>query len=180
MGANTTEMKAQFNALYATMATSKDPSKMRLFGTGFTRMFDKVAEDNPSLAAATLELLSAIDYNNFVTMAEAAEVASHFINDDTMITGSPEPTKGAHWSMQALKDFLLAKGLPLEDKPYYNWPALWLTVNMIYSDFADVVAELADSKENEKLAVVSYKMALKKLKDRDRTHFIREYFDLDD
>lgn len=177
---NAGELKAQFDALYATMANSKDPSKMRLFGTAFTRLFGRVADMNTDLATATLELLSAINYNNFVTLAEATEVSGRFINDDTMVTGLAEPTKGAHWSTSDLKTFLTQKGLPLEEKPYYNWPALWLTVNMIYSDYADVVAELAGSKENEKLAEVSYKMALKKLKDRDRPHFIREYFDLDD
>lgn len=177
---NAGELKAQYDALYATMSSSKDPSKMRLFGTAFTRMFGKVAEINSDLAVATLELLSAIHYHNFVTLAEATEVSGRFINDDTMVTGLAEPTKGAHWAVPVLKDFLTQRGLPLEEKPYYNWPALWLTVNMIYSDYADVVAELASSKENEKLAEASYKMALKKLKDRDRPHFIRDYFDLDD
>ena len=78
-----------------------------------------------------------------------------------------------------MKAFLSARNIPTEDKPFYNWPALWLTVNMIYSDFAEIIAEMTGSKENEKLAVSAYKMALKKLKDLDRPHFIREYFELD-
>lgn len=81
--------------------------------------------------------------------------------------------------MDTLKAFLTQKGLPLEDKPYYNWPALWLTVNMIYSDFADTFVELLGTKENERIAIASYKMAIKKLKDKDREHFVRDYFDLD-
>ena len=177
---NASEMKAQFDALYATMANSKDPSKMRLFGTAFTRLFGRVADMNTDLATATLELLSAINYNNFVTLAEATEVSGRFINDDTMVTGLAEPTKGAHWSTSDLKNFLTQKGLPLEEKPYYNWAALWLTIYMIYSDYANVLAELLGSKDNERIATACYKMAVKKLKDRDRPHFVREYFELDD
>jgi hypothetical protein len=51
---------------------------------------------------------------------------------------------------------------------------------MIYSDYANVIVELIGSKDNERVATACYKMAVKKLKDRDRPHFIREYFELDD
>lgn len=175
----TQELKERYEQLYAEMKTSKDVSNMKLFGSAFTMMFDKVATAHPDIAMATIEFLSAIGYNNYVTKDEAWSVASDFINDDTMISGSAEPTKGAHWNMDTLKAFLTQKGLPLEDKPYYNWPALWLTVNMIYSDFADTFVELLGTKENEKIAIASYKMAIKKLKDKDREHFVRDYFDLD-
>jgi hypothetical protein len=177
---NTVELKERYAALYAAMAVSRDTSKMKLFGTAFTQMFDRVADLKPDIAIATLELLSAIEYNNFVTPVEATEVAEKFINDDSLITGSAEPTRGAHWNMDALKGFLTQRGIALEEKPYYNWPALWLTVNMIYSDYANVVVELVGSKDNERVATACYKMAIKKLKDRDRNHFVREYFDLDD
>lgn len=175
----TQEMKERFDALYEQMETSKDVSKMRLFGAAFINLFNKVAATSPELAMATLEMLMGIEYNNFVTPAEATEKASHFINDDTSITGSAEPSKGAHWSMDALKAFLTQKGLPLEEKPYYNWPALWLTVNMEYSDYANVMADLLGTKENERLATSIYKLSLKKLKDEDRPRYIRRYFNLE-
>lgn len=174
------ELKNRFAELYADMATSKDVSKMKVFGTAFTKMFDKVATQHPELAAITLDFLMGMEYNNFVTPTEATNVANHFINDDTGISGASEPSKGPHWPMDNLKTFLTQKGLPLEDKPYYNWPALWLTVNMEYSDYADAFSKLLGTKDNERLAVASYTMAVKKLKDKDRHNFIREYFDLDD
>lgn len=177
---NSQELKARYAELYDEMKGSKDVSKMVLFGTAFTRMFDKVAVSHPDLAAMTLDFLSAMEYNNFVTQIEAMDVASHFINDDTRVSGASEPSKGAHWSMATLKEFLTQKGLPLEDKPYYNWPALWLTVNMIYSDYADAFVTLFEEKDNETMAVASYTLAVKKLKDKDRRSFIREYFDLDE
>lgn len=176
----TQELREQFAQLYNEMAASKDVAKMRHFGVGFTKMFDEVANKDPKLAMATLEFLSAMAYNNFVTPVEATGVAEKFINDDTLITGSVEPTRGAHWNMDTLKGFLTQRGIASEEKPYYNWPALWLTVNMIYSDYANVIVELVGSKDNERVATACYKMAVKKLKDRDRPHFIREYFELYD
>ena len=175
----TQELKDRYAELYAEMASSKDTSKMRLFGTAFTQMFDKVAATHPDIASATIEFLQALEYHNYVTAAEASSIAHSFINDDMVLTGAPEPSVGAHWSMETLKGFLSQKGLPLEDKPYYNWPSLWLTVNMEYSDYADAISDMLGSKDNDKIAVASYKLAVKKLKDKDRPHFIREYFELD-
>lgn len=177
---NAQELKARYAELYADMARSKDVSKMKLFGTAFSQMFDAVAVKHPDIAMATIEFLSAMEYHNFVTLPEATAVASHFINDDTYVSGATEPSKGAHWPMETLKSFLTQRGLPLEEKPYFNWPALWLTVNMEYSDYAEAFAKLLGSKENEKIATASYTLAVKKLKDKDRPHFIREYFGLDD
>lgn len=173
-----TDLKTQYDKLYAIMEGSRDVAKMKYFGAAFTAMFHKAADSHPDLAAFALEILSGMEYYNFVTPAEATNVASQFINDDTVITGSGEPSKGAHWSMDALKSFLNRSGIPLEEPPYYNWAALWLTVNMIYSDFANTLSEALGSKDNEVLAPVVYKMAVKKLKDLDRPYFIREYFHL--
>lgn len=173
------EMKERFDALYDEMKNGKDVQKMMIFGTGFKKLYYKAADVHPDLAMATLEFLAAIDFANYVTAAEAQEVASRFINDDRTLTGAMEPSRGAHWKPEELKAFLMSRTIPLDEKPYYNWWALWLTVNVIYSDYAEVIAELAGSKENEKVATVCWKMAVKKLKDLDRTAFIREYFELD-
>lgn len=174
------ELKETYKRLYDGMMTSKDVSKMKIFGAAFTDMFGKVAQAHPDIAQAAIDMLAAIEYHNYATKQEAMEMADKFINDDTLISGGVEPTRGAHWNIELLKGFLTQKNLPLEEKPYYNWAALWLTVNMIYSDYANVLAELLGSKDNERIATACYKMAIKKLKDLDRPHFIREYFHLDD
>lgn len=172
----TQELKTRYGELYTTMKGSKDVSKMMLFGMATTAMFDKMAETHPDLAATMLSMLAPIEYNNYVSPEEAMAIASKFINSDRMVSGATEPTRGAHWSMDILKSFLSSRNIPLEEKPYYNWPALWLTVNMIWSDYADTLSELLGTKDNERLAVASYKMAVKKLKDLDRPSFIRHYF----
>jgi hypothetical protein len=174
------ELKARYNELYDKMRMSKDVADMKLFGAGFTKLFDKVVATNPDLARMTVEFLSAIEYHNFVTSVEASETASHFVNNDTMLTGNTEPTKGAHWNMDPAKSFLASKDIPTEEKPYYNWAALWLVMNMIYSDFANTLVDVLGTKDAEKIAVTCYKLAVAKLKDLDRPHFIREYFELDD
>lgn len=175
---NAKEMSDLFRSYMDTAVEAKEPAKMQMLATTYTDLFNKVAAVHPELAAATLAMLAPIEYNNYVTSEEATATAAKFINDDKTISGVSEPSKGAHWPMEVLKSFLTSRNLPLEEKPYYNWPALWLTVNMIYSDFADVLAEQLSTKDNERLAVASYKMAVRKLKDLDRPSFIREYFKL--
>lgn len=174
----TKELIDRYTQLYGVMKSSRDVSKMKMFGTTFTNMFNQVAEKHPEIAMATIDMLSAIEYNNYVTMAEAMEVAHDFINDDKAIMGTSQESKGPHWKADEVKAVLSSRGIPLEEKPYYNWWSLWLTINMVYSDDADTLAELLHTKDQEQLAVACYKFALRKLKDPDRLHFIREYFDL--
>ena len=173
------EMKELYEKLYHTMATSKDVSKMTMFGAAMSAMFTEVARTNPTLAQTTLDRLAGLEYNNYVTPVEAAGVAAHFVNDDAKLTGKAEHTRGPHWSYDVFKGAVESLGGKPSEKPYYNWPALWLTMNMEYSDYADALVEILGTKESEKIATASYKMAVSKLKDLDRPHFIREYFDLD-
>lgn len=174
----TQELKQHYDKLYDIMRDSKNVQNMRIFGDAFTRLFVKTAEMHPDLAEATINLLSAVEFNNFVSQEEATVVAAKFINDDTQLTGNEKPTLGPHWRMEDMKAFLASKQLPTSDKPYYNWPALWLTMNMTYSDFADAFVKLLGTKDAERIAMASYELAIRKLKDIDKPSFIRHYFDL--
>lgn len=165
---NTHELKEKFRTLYKDMAESKDVDKMIIFGDAFKKMYEKVADMHPDMAAATLGILGAIEYNNYMTAEEAMDVATKLVNDD----GSPAP----HWRMDEAKAFLTSRGIAIEDKPYYNFPALWLTMNMLYSDFSEPVTEMLGGGDNEKMATAFYKMAVKRLKDADRPKFVRWYF----
>lgn len=175
----TQEMKDHFQSLLGAAVEARDPAKMRTLADSYTRLFGKVAEAHPDIAMAALALLAPIEYHNYLTAEEATTIASKFINADRVVSGASEYSKGPHWSMDVLKSFLTSRNLPVEEKPYYNWPALCVAVNMIYSDYADTLADLIGTKDNERLATASYKMALRKLKDPDRPQFIRDYFDLD-
>lgn len=48
------EMRERFAQLYTEMETSKDVSKMRLFGTSFTQVFDKISSTAPNLQCQSL------------------------------------------------------------------------------------------------------------------------------
>lgn len=172
------EMIARFTELYDVMRNSKDVADMQTFGNAFTQLYVRVAEQNPELAEQTLNLLFAVEFYNFASTAEASAVAAKFINADKLTTGAAEESKGPHWRMDDMKAFLQSRNIPVEEKPYYNWPALWLTVNMVYSDYADTLVDLLGTKDNEKLATACYKMAIRKLKDPDRPRFLRDYFHL--
>ena len=73
-------------------------------------------------------------------------------------------------------------GLRLEDKPYYNKWALFVTMNMIYSDSAKSVAVIAgktlEDMPNDELFSDIHMLALDKLEDKDRVFDVREYFDV--
>lgn len=172
------ELQTRYDELYSIMAQSKDVRDMHIFGDAFSRLFKKTAEMHPDLAQATINLLMAVEFYNFATSEEANTVAMQFINADKGITGATEDSKGPHWRMDDMKAFLQSRNIPVEEKPYYNWPALWLTVNMVYSDYADTLVDLLGTKDNEKLATACYKMAIRKLKDPDRPRFLRDYFHL--
>lgn len=175
----TQEMKDRFQSYLDTAIEAREPAKMQILADSYTRLFGKVAEAHPDLAMAALALLAPIEYHNYLTAEEAQKIVAGFINADRNVSGASEYSKGPHWGMDVLKSFLTSRNLPVEEKPYYNWPTLWVTVNMIYSDYADTLADLLGSKDNERIATASYKMALRKLKDPDRPQFIRDYFDLD-
>lgn len=175
----TEDLLAQFSARYEQMSASKDVSKMKLFGSAMSKMFAKVAVVAPDVAFNTLEMLGAIEFHNYVSAGEAQEVAAAFINDDKVVMGASSGTHGAHWRPEEVKAVLSSRGIPLEESPYYNWWALWLVVNMVYSDDADTLADMLGTKEQEVLAVACYKLAVRHLKDPDRPAFVREYFHLD-
>lgn len=170
------ELKQRYDDLYALMQESKNVQNMRIFGDAFTRLFVKTVEMHPELAEATINLLSAVEFHNFVTQEEATVIAAKFINDDTYLTGNEKPTLGPHWRMEDMRTFLASKQLPTSDKPYYNWPALWLVMNMTYSDFADALSKLLGTKDPERIATACYELSIKKLKDVDRPSFVRPYF----
>ena len=60
-----------------------------------------------------------------------------------------------------------------ECESYYNRYALYVAINMIYSDFATKLVQFVDE---DKMVEVVYRLAVDKLKDKDRPRFIREYF----
>ena len=168
-------MIKQYLEQYEKMATSGNPELMKIFGENDKWAFEEMVKISPKTAQEWLSKNESIKWHNYLTKEEAERIASNFINQDR--------TKGAHWSVEAFKQALNSLGAEHEDDPFYNFYALWVTANMIYSDHAQSVAEDLGYKSptevpNEKMALSMYKKAVEKLRDADRPRFIRAYFGL--
>jgi hypothetical protein len=156
----------KYHALYNDMAQSADPYKMHIFGDAEKTMFTKLAAEHPDIAEEWLEMLEPTRFHNYLSEAEADKIIGHIINEDG--------TQSPHWDRQQVKQFVESIGHKMECEPYYNSCALYVAMNMIYSDHASSIAE---SVPTTAIATkLMYKMAVEKLKDKDRPHFIREYF----
>ena len=118
---NAQELKSAYNDLYGYMANSKDPANMKAFGKVMTEMYMWYADNKPEAANEWLEKLSAIKWNNYLTPKEAEKIVSEM-----------EPK--APWSREQWRAAMEQNGYPLEEEPYYNRCALWVTMNMIMSD----------------------------------------------
>lgn len=158
----------RYEELYEMMATSKDPMKMQTFGRAEQWAFHKIAESNPSMAQMWLDRLEPVMWNNFLSKREAEEIVSKFENADG--------TMGAHWSYDTFRQAVEGLGAKVSDEPFYNFWALWAVANMLYSDHSASVNEFVPKDEQVKFY---FAQAVEKLKDADKKHFVREYFDFD-
>lgn len=168
------ELKERYERLHDKMADMDDEHAKKVFAGAQMWAFGKVAESSPAIAEIWLGKLEAICWNNYLSDAEAKTIASKLINQD----GSTGP----RWSKEAFLQTVEKLGGDIEKEPYYNDNALWVTAVMIYSDHAKSIAEdmgNASPSEipSEKMALSCYRKAVEKLCDKDRKHFIREYFE---
>lgn len=89
---------------------------------------------------------------------------------------SQDGRTGAHWNFATFANAVQSLGGEMEKPPYYNKYALWATANMLYSDHAKSAAKYVG--DESKMPAYFYDLAVEKLTDVDRPHFIREYFHL--
>lgn len=173
------QILSKFDEYYDVMAQSKEVANMHAFGKAFRRLMERTAEMHPSEAEKVIEQLEVVMVDNFVTIEEAKAIAEQFINDDTAVTGMTEDSRGAKWTMSQARSVAEAQGYALSDGTRYNWPALWVAVNMIYSDFIGALAEWLPERTEEEMFKACHALAIKRLTDPDRPRWIRRYFDLD-
>lgn len=157
----------RYEELYEMMATSRDPAKMRTFGEAERWAFQKMADMNPAMAEAWLGKLEPVMWNNYVSKAEAEKIVGAFKNADG--------TMGAHWPFEQFRQAVESAGGEMEQAPFYNPFALWVVGNTLYSDHSRSVDAFVPKHEQVKFY---YAQAVEKLKDSDRKHFVRPYFDI--
>lgn len=157
----------KFDELYHDMISDESAEKMRELAKIGKWFAVQVATSNPKLVREAVEKLESTTWNNYLSESEAVEIVSQFVNQNG--------AKGAKWGFGQFAQFVESIDGAIEDKPYYNRYALWVTANMIYSDHYRTLSEFID---DDKLRKTIYKLAVEKLRDPDRPCFIREYFGL--
>jgi hypothetical protein len=167
------EMRNRYEYLYNKMRTSKDITKMRIFGAAEKNVFRKLTSRDPALAKEWLDSIESICWNNYLSEQQAQMLASNLVNQD----GS----KGAYWGMDKFFSKVSELGGVIEQEPYYNRYALWMIANAHFSDYAKSTAEDMGYKSitevpAEKMALSMYKKAIESLKDIDRPNYIERYY----
>lgn len=160
-------MIQRYEELYAMMASSGDPAKMQVFGEAERWAFGKMADKDPAMAQVWLDKLEPSMWRNYLSRQEAESIVSRFKNSDG--------TTGAHWSFDTFRSAVEGLGVPMCDEPFFNAYALWIVANMLYSDHAKSIGAFIPEEERLKFY---YTMAIERLKDEDRPHFVRTYFEL--
>lgn len=160
----------RYDELYADMATAKDPKKMTIFGNAEKEMFHCLADMHPEIAEKWLTKLEAGKWNNYLSEDEARKIVGLLV----------ERRNGAiirkyEWEYDVLKNAVESMGGEISLEPYYNCYALWAVMNMLFSDHAETVNMFVQPNLRTKFY---YHMAVDKLKDVDRPHFVRDYFHL--
>lgn len=163
------EMRQKWEELYAIMESSKNPKNMILFGEVMKLMMERSINYDQMFAATMLEKLCAVKWKNYVTADEA---------DAVVLKMDPQPG----WSREQWMKLMERFSLPLEEAPYYNQWALYLTMCMKVSDSKATMARLMGKMPTEltadELATGAHLLAMDVLKDKDGVFDLRRYFSL--
>ena len=161
------EMKQKWDELYAIMESSKDPKVMILFGEVMKVMMERSINYDQMFAEKMLEKLCAIKWKNYVTADEADAVVAKM---------DPQPG----WTREQWVKLMERLGLALEESPYYNKWAAYLTMCMKVSDsrtsIARMMGKLPTELTEEELATGAHLLAMDVLKDKDGVFDLRRYF----
>lgn len=161
------EIIRKYDELYHDMATAKDPMKMMAFGSAEKWMFHMLAEKHPDIAEKWLAKLEAAKWKNYLSKEEAEEIVEHLEDK--------QGRKTYEWNYEVCKQAVESLGGMMHEEPYYNCYALWAVMNMLVSDHAETVNSFVQPPMRVRFY---YHMAVDKLKDVDRPHFVRPYFHL--
>ena len=166
---NKKEMKEKYEELFNMIILSKDVEKMNVLGSVAHAQMEWFIENRPEMAEEFLETLCSVKWKNYLTHKEAEKIIDNM---------SPE----AKWTREQWKTAMENLGMVTEEEPYYNSCALWVAMNMIFSDDIHTIAYLMGKKlsemTSEEMVKATHAFALNRLKDADRVFNIREYFGL--
>ena len=164
MGQN--EMMKRFEELYNKMAASGDKKNMYIFGGVMKCMMKDMVDWKPEIAMEYIDKLEAIEWCNYLSKKEAVEIVSNM-----------NPKGG--YDIADYERWIEAEDYYIEEMPYYKKWALYVVMNMIYSDSMKSITAIAGKSMNdEEIFKAIHTLALDKLKDKDRVFDVRKYFGL--
>ena len=163
------DMKRKWDEVYAIMETSNNPKYMKLFGEVMKTMMERSIAYDQAFAEKMLEKLCAVKWRNYVTAEEAEAVIQKM---------DPQPG----WDREKWRSQMERLGMPLEEVPYYNSSAMYLTMSMKVSDSKTSIAKMMGKTPSDlsmdELTTGAHMLAVDVLKDRDGRFDLRKYFDL--
>ena len=158
------EIMNEFNRLYTKMTTSNEPKYMQVFGETMKCMMEDMVNWRPDVAQDYLDKLEAINWNNYLSKKEAVTIVNNM-----------NPQGG--WDISEWETMMESQGICMEEEPYYNKWAMYVAMNMIYSDSSNTITKIVGKTlSNEELFEAIHLLALDKLKDKDGMFNIRSYF----
>ena len=163
-------MKDRYTGLYDYMSQSRDPKNMKAFGCVMTEMMDVMLAKLPEQAEEMIGQLESIRWHQYLTPKEAQKIV------DGMNPKAP-------WTREVWRQAMTQLGLPMEEEPYYNSCALWATMNQVYTDHAQTIADnilkkpLAEIPADQIVPGIRA-LAVDLLKDKDGNFSIRRYHNL--
>ena len=162
-------MKEEFRKLYEYIINSGDEEKMHILGSVTCSMMDRMIETSQQAAREYIDQLQAVKWHNYVTPYEADIIVAKM---------TPKPS----WNYTEWSRMMSKMELQMSEEPYYNECALYVTMCMISSDSGSTIIGLINdngiSLDSNIMFRFIYKLAIDKLKDRDRMFNIRSYFRL--
>ena len=153
-------MRKEYYALYNLMANSNNVAYMHVFGQVQKEVMEWAIENKPELAQDWLNKLESIKWRNYLTPSESQKIVDNM-----------EPQ--APWTKDEWRDAMEQQGYSLDDEPYYNPCALYVTMCMIMSDSGKTIKKYVDE---ENIFSFVHELAVDKLKDEDEVFSIRRYF----
>ena len=156
-------MEEKFEELYSLIVCSENVEYMKTLGRVVKDMMHKFITNYPQQAKEYLEILESVKWKNYLTNKEAEEIVASM---------DPKPLWPSYTS------WLAYMGIPVQEEPYYNGAALFVTMNMIWSDSGSTLKHYMSDATEDNLKELIYALAVDKLKDKDNIFNIRKYFSL--
>ena len=156
------EMMQRYEKAYKHMATSDKTENMKTFGRVMSEIMEWMIVNKPDAAREWMEELEMVLWDNYLTPKEAEAIT------DAMVPKRP-------WPRDQWRLMMEQHGFALEEEPYYNRCALYVTMCMLYSDDAETLKHFTNGID---MFEFIHDLALNRLKDKDGVFSVRKYFDV--